>query len=155
MFPQEIGILLPFGAWRSRLARCVWDAEVVGSSPTAPTFLYLRKNDSPTSPVIRIAAIRPIRFRSLATYWYWLCSCSGLVGVDWLLLVLTRLNAAELRGPVLPRRDVRPAIVQSSPSFWYRRIIDLPTWQSLRSSVYRPNKGNTRLGSRLLRWWIP
>ena len=25
------------GAWRSWLARCVWDAEVVGSSPTAPT----------------------------------------------------------------------------------------------------------------------
>lgn len=26
-----------FGAWRRWTARCVWDAEVVGSSPTAPT----------------------------------------------------------------------------------------------------------------------
>lgn len=25
------------GVWRSRQARCVWDAEVVGSSPTTPT----------------------------------------------------------------------------------------------------------------------
>ena len=117
---------------------------------------YFRKNDSPTNPAINMAAIMPIRFRSVITYWYWLFSCSGLVGPNWSLLALTRLNAAELRVLVLPRRDVRPAIFAIlSFIILCRRIIDLPTWQQPQSSVYRPNRGNTRLMSRLPHWWSP
>jgi hypothetical protein len=73
---------------------------------------YLRKNDSATNPPINTAAIMPIRLKSSITYWYWDCSCSGLVGPAWSLLALTRLNAAELRVLVFPRRDVRPAICE-------------------------------------------
>ena len=44
-----------FGAWRSLVARLLWEQKVAGSSPAAPTSIKTRVSEAPPGPVLLLS----------------------------------------------------------------------------------------------------